>query len=115
MTAARKLSYEQVRFTDLRSDSLCEVVGVVRHTDARSRRVAVGTFVQHCLSRAARNSAPFEITWGNSGSAPAQVFLGDICAGDLEFSPATFDRPTAADDDATDLVAVGHDMTGENR
>ena len=109
MSAARKLTYERVAFTDLRSDSLREVVGMVRHTDAHSRRVAVGTFVQHCLSRAVRNSAPFEISWGNSGSAPAQVFLGDICAGDLEFSPATFDQAhAAADEDTSDLPGVGH-------
>lgn len=109
MSAAKKLTYERVTFTDLRSDSFREVVGMVRHTDAPSRRVAVGTFVQHCLSRATRNSAAFEIAWGNSGSAPAQVLLGGICAGDLEFSPATFDQAhAAADHDADHPVAVGH-------
>lgn len=109
MTGAWEHTYERVTFTDLRSESLREVVGMVRHTDARSRRVAVAEFVQHCLSRAARNSAQFDISWGNSWSAPAQVFLGDICAGDLEFSPATFDQAHAATDHDTDRpVAVGH-------
>ena len=97
MSAGETNTYEQVTFTDLRSDTDREVVGVVRHTDARSRRIAVATFVHHCLSRAVRNSAPFEISWGNSGTAPAQVFLGDTCAADLEFSPASFDRAPAQD------------------
>lgn len=109
MIAARRVTYERVTFTDLRSDSFREVVGMVRHTDAPSRRVAVGTFVQRCLSQPVRNSAPFEIAWGNSGSAPAQVLLGGICAGDLEFAPASFDQAhAAADHDAGQSLAVGH-------
>ncbi len=109
MSTARKVSYEQVTYTDLRSDSFREVVGLVRHTDTRSRRVAVGMFVQRCLSQPVRNSAPFEIAWGNSGSAPAQVLLGGICAGDLEFAPATFDQAhAAADHDVDRPVVVGH-------
>ena len=41
MTGVREHTYERVTFTDLRSDSFREVVGMVRHTDAPSRRVAV--------------------------------------------------------------------------
>lgn len=78
--------YEEVVFTDIRTTSERELKATIAHSDAKERRSLIARFLLHALNPGSTTSAPFEIQWGRTTQAPAQVFVGDSFAGDLEFT-----------------------------
>ena len=82
--AQQRTTYAVVQVTDHRTDPPREFEGLIRWASDRQRRTAVAAYAAQCFSSGPTSAGPqFEIQWGRSVFAPAQVFIADQFAADV--------------------------------
>lgn len=101
---SEKRTYAVVTVTDHRTDPPKEFQGLARWRDARERRCGIAGAASGAF-RAHMSAGPaFEVHWGSSEWAPAQIFIEDQFAADLEFREVS----------AEDYGQLGHVLAGDH-
>ena len=115
-------TYAVVTVTDHRTDPPREYQGLTWWRDARERRCGIAGAAHPAFTVGGVTGPSIEIHWGSSEWAPAQVFIGDQFAADLEVRPVEAEHyeflaallagksggsETAAEDPEPELVAEG--------
>ncbi|MEX3600525.1 hypothetical protein [Kocuria carniphila] len=81
---SEKRTYAVVTVTDHRTDPPKEFQGLARWRDARERRCGIAGAASGAFRAHMSAGPPFEVHWGSSEWAPAQIFIEDQFAADLE-------------------------------
>ncbi|PBB08446.1 hypothetical protein CKW39_08780 [Kocuria sp. WRN011] len=97
--------YAVVTVTDHRTDPPKEFQGLARWRDARERRCGIAGAASGAFRTQMSAGPAFEVHWGDSEWAPAQIFIGGQFAADLEIREVS----------AEDFGQLGRVLAGERQ